>query len=616
LERRVPYSDEYGDKTAQSRGDVMERAAVLIGVNRTGQLQTLNAAVDGAKKMARWAAAQGIPDKRIFLIVDEEVPVTVGRIKSAIQSIIQLQIVEQLVVYFAGHGIYTNQSEFWLLSQAPGDPDEAVNVARSQDMARVGSVAHVVFISDACRTSATGPPFNAVFGCSIFPSPAYPARPERSVDLFFACGFDCAALEVIDLSQSNHWTSVYTDTLYEALNGDFPSVLDSWTADGQVAALVTPQRLKPFLARTVPERMIAAGLTSSAIQTPDARVCSPASAWISFFLPPPPSFGAMFAGIAGGAFRKSASRNVATEVDLAIAAVRKSLVYHDIDPLEIISSWTVPGEDPGSFHGPRSAPISIGTFARYIGQAEDQAFKNAAIKCGFAFSGAQPCYCAAIGATGSIKSMNDSTIEIDTQNIIDVAIELNDGRGTILPAIPGHVATLVFQQGRLLAVSWQRTDANDAILRSQRALTSALERRGAFQFDREYAAELAEWIQSARDVDLSMAIYACYAFYDLQAGPFIGKLKEVLWEKLSFDSVDLALISRPSISQSELVRSGIRFPLLSRGWSLLTLDSAEAAGIPLLARLYPYLSSSQWTLFEPAGMVLLRESLAALGLIE
>ena len=92
---------------------------------------------------------------------------------------------DQLIVYFAGHGVNIGYAERWLLSDAPGDPNAAVNVAGSAEVAHRSSIGHVVFISDACRTAAEGLQAQGVTGSIIFPNTAS-GGPEKQVDQFWA----------------------------------------------------------------------------------------------------------------------------------------------------------------------------------------------------------------------------------------------------------------------------------------------------------------------------------------------------------------------------------------------------------------------------------------------
>ena len=61
----------------------MKRAAILIGVDKTGDLPRLKDAAKGAALMKTWADAQGIDS--VHLLTDEREPVTLARIKDAVK---------------------------------------------------------------------------------------------------------------------------------------------------------------------------------------------------------------------------------------------------------------------------------------------------------------------------------------------------------------------------------------------------------------------------------------------------------------------------------------------------------------------------------------------------
>lgn len=106
----------------------MIRASVLLGVAQAGILDTLQAVHDGARAMEQWALDQGMDRELVKVITDEDGPVEVSRVKKAIKELVDLTTVEQLIVYFAGHGVNISRGEYWLLSGAPEDSNEAVNL--------------------------------------------------------------------------------------------------------------------------------------------------------------------------------------------------------------------------------------------------------------------------------------------------------------------------------------------------------------------------------------------------------------------------------------------------------------------------------------------------------
>jgi Co/Zn/Cd efflux system component len=80
----------------------------------------------------------------------------VAAVQDAIERLLDpMAGVEQLLIYFAGHGLNINYGEFWLMNRGLERPTESWDVARSAVLARYSSVPHVIFISDACRTAAT-----------------------------------------------------------------------------------------------------------------------------------------------------------------------------------------------------------------------------------------------------------------------------------------------------------------------------------------------------------------------------------------------------------------------------------------------------------------------------
>lgn len=206
----------------------VQRAAVLIGVSRTGGLPPLRAVTPGIDQMTAWTTAQGF--STITTITDAERPVTVGQIQQAIGAVLYPGTLDQLVVYFAGHGVNIGRAEYWLLSGAPRWASEAVNVDASERLAQYCGVGHVVFISDCCRTAAAAETaLQSISGTTIFPNdPPGPAR--RPVDRFYGCALGSPALEVRP-EGADGYTAVYTATLVEALGGRPDSLLER-TDDG------------------------------------------------------------------------------------------------------------------------------------------------------------------------------------------------------------------------------------------------------------------------------------------------------------------------------------------------------------------------------------------------
>jgi hypothetical protein len=142
----------------------------------------------------------------------------------------QRPTIGQLIVYFAGHGVNNNQSEYWLLSGAPTNPNEAINVAGSALLAQRSGIPHVVIISDAisdaCRTAPEGIHAQGVTGSLMFPNQPLRPGPADFVDQFFACLLGDPAHEIRDPNDASRvFRSIYTEVLVESLNGEHREML-------------------------------------------------------------------------------------------------------------------------------------------------------------------------------------------------------------------------------------------------------------------------------------------------------------------------------------------------------------------------------------------------------
>lgn len=127
------------------------RAAVVIGVDKAGNLPKLHAAASGALQVADWLRSEHFDTK---LLADTSGPVRVNDVYDAIANKVDSGTIEQFVVYFAGYGFISNYSEFWMLSNAPANPNEAVSLSETKELAKSSGIPNVVFISDACRSRA------------------------------------------------------------------------------------------------------------------------------------------------------------------------------------------------------------------------------------------------------------------------------------------------------------------------------------------------------------------------------------------------------------------------------------------------------------------------------
>jgi hypothetical protein len=258
---------------------------------------------------------------------------------------------------------------------------------------------------------------------------------------------------------------------------------------------------------------------------------------------------------------------------------------------------------------------------------------------GFIIHGATLARASAVGKQVRIDQSNDAAIVWSAEEVLDVLLVFADGTGTVLPAITGFITSVTVDKGELVSVSYEpihpanRIDSRAGMginpdrwaaaaamapqLREIRALIAAMSQAGTFRLDtgrpgdRTKAEQLARQIQMAKTYDPSMAVYAAYAYYDLQMTKRTLEMAAFLGSDLQMMFFDLALVTASFSHKEKTDHDPDRlfypvypqFPLLSRGWSLLpdASDSAPSA----LVKLRRHVLRSLWTLFDPAGITLI-----------
>ena len=256
------------DASLNNRTPLMRRAAICIGVNRAGQMSALNAAAHGANEFAAWAGRQGC---ETTVLTDDAGTVTVAEIFKAVKTRADAGVYDQLIVYFSGHGILTAPgAEYWLLSDSPENPNEAVNLLRSMEEARNSGIPHVVFISDACRSSVTGPPLSGVTGGVIFPSRVIGAS-RAEIDVFYATRPGDPAYEAAEAVAVAQFKGIFTECLLQIVQSPEAALLDDVReTNGNSRTVITSRKLKPYLESTVP--IVAGTISVQLRQTPEVRV--------------------------------------------------------------------------------------------------------------------------------------------------------------------------------------------------------------------------------------------------------------------------------------------------------------------------------------------------------
>ena len=592
----------------------MIRAGIFIGVDQTGQLHKLNDAAAGARRMHTWALQQGIDPARAVLITDETQPVDAAQVIKAIKAFHQGAGVEQIVVYFAGHGVNVDKNEYWLLSDAPKDPLSVINVRGSVAQAEYGLARHVVVISDACRVPAEGIQGQGVASISsvVFPNDV-PDGGLRPVDTFYGTGLGRAAAELRDpaaaaAAASEAFRAVYTDAMLDGLagRGDFDLVAD---LAGEPGVYVRPKLLSDWLEKEVPRRVRALGLLGRVNQKPEARVCADDLTWLSRLDPatlPPRASGARDV-VPGSAAAADSGHSAATGIVRAAVRGNQAQVTQRLD-----ATRTVPAPDV----------MALARTARNL--ALPFGPQHMESQCGFKVRGAEVESVMAVGCHADLlpelEGHVGSVVRLSGLQAaaVSVVLRFKGGFGTVIPALAGFLTALSFEGGELVDASYEPSDnhgrwgeyqAQIGTLRTLRAVAAAASRQGRFKLDGDDAQALATQMQVAKGIDPTMALYAAYAYDDLQLVDRIRHMQDYLARDLGLRWFDVSLLARSLVGKTIDRASGVVpfVPLLSQGWALLPAHRVQLH--PLLAGLQATMKPSLWSLYDGRGVDMLERAL-------
>jgi hypothetical protein len=188
----------------------------------------------------------------------------------------------------------------------------------------------------------------------------------------------------------------------------------------------------------------------------------------------------------------------------------------------------------------------------------------------------------------------------------------------VIPALQGYLAALTFDDGDLVDVayepssnSWRVTEYAGRIeeIRVLRAVAAAASREGRFRLDAADANGLAQRMQLVKGVDPTLAVYAAYAYHDLQELERLQRMCGFMRDDLQTALFDVALLARQLVDQTVGRASGVVpfAPLLSQGWSLLR---ANRVTLPHgLSELQVTLQDSLWSLYDERGAALISRAL-------
>lgn len=577
------------------------RAAVVIGVDKAGNLPALSAAVSGARAMADWLASEGFEVKTF---TDDAGEVRVTPIVDAMQDLVNRGTLDQLVVYFAGHGFLYAYSEHWMLSRAPDNPNEAISMLESWYQAKQSGIPSVVLISDACRSTPDSLSIGQVRGSVIFPNPRQPPHTVAKVDRFLAALPGNPALEVPIGDNVRQFEGIYTSTFLDAFRKPDADMVATLPNGERV---VPNRRLEHYLLREVPRRAQSRNITLN--QVPDSEVVADATTYI------------------GRVAQQPQISDPGQESPVTIFDVQKS----ELGQIHPFSSFP-PSEDPelqarveeeAEASGFRAAQNSISEAARTVDVA--------GIGTGFIVTGSELVKAVA-GPEAHVEIVSGNLISVDTGNApaTSVALQFADGTGTVLAALRDFVGHVVVDARGVTNVSYDRGGyVEDDIVRL-RSIVAASAQFGVFRIagegeeqDRK-ARDLANAVRMGKGADPTLGLYAAYAYHDAGLVGQVRSVDEIMRSDLGGVRLfDVAMLAEgfPGSDRNALTPFQEAFdrgeivpfcPMLSQGWSFLRIKGvALAPGVDAARdRLLPAL----WTTFDADGMDLVIRALDEGGL--
>ena len=573
-----------------------KRAAICIGVDRAGSMTPLQAAVQGARDFEAWARTQKCDT--ILLKDDAAGRVTVSEVFDEVEKIVNAGTYSQLIVYFSGHGILTAPgAEYWLLSRAPQNPNEAVNVSRSIVDARNSGIPHVVFISDACRSSVPGPPLSGVVGSVIFPSrPIGPRQGE--VDVYYATRPGDPAYEVPEAQSTQRYRGIFTDELLKVVKRP-PALLVETVRIGQGnPTVISSRKMKNHLEASVP--IEAADIDIKLRQAPQIIVETALPKYFAEVLP-----GDILTT------RGSPPRPVpaAPSIDRALSTLSQAH-FVEIQSAPPSQSDTTLTETSGLL---REFQDIAGTRGRAHFETET----------GFTVFGVnrvdvetqhwisdQP-FPATNGPGWHVRLNPPGARPYKPSTVV---FNFGGEGGAALAILPGFIGTLIVENGRLTSVNYVPSDQTwryqiykkrEKQLDALKAFAAVASRNGRFVVENENAHDFAYRIRQEKGIDPTMGVYAAYAY--AQIGKFADvysvytyMLNEEYEIPIPFDVGLLATQFKPNLMQDQRARFAPFLPMLAQGWAYLS--ESHPMYDPIQGELRPHLIPSLWTTLSPKGV--------------
>lgn len=557
------------------------RAAVVIGVDRTGGLTPLKSAAAGAEQVATWLRREGY-DVECLTDKGDGATVSSGDVETAIAKFVTKPTTYHfLLVYFSGHGYWHARSDRWLLSGAPTKTSDAINLDGAMDLAKYSGVPNVVFVSDACRSIPDSRQGSLVTGIDGFPNFG-DITDESDIDSIRATS---EARPAYENDFDGNPESVLTRAWVSAYKQPDAEMVLEVTEGDQTFDVVPNRRLKDYLQDEVDAILGAININLS--QKLQVRIPSDDDIYI-----------AKVQGTTRGVTRGATRGAAPTREDLGRDASRAALSVVTLGDTGVVGTEV-------------EAEIQ-----RRLPSASRDRFET---EVGFTVQGAR------IGAVAAAKGTTDARAEIvemgdgmDVHGVIrmhsvhpaaTVAIVFEDGRCAIVPALNGYVGHILVDRAGVANVGYVPSANNyryhdyerqrEKIDRLRSIVAVAVD-HGTFSLSSsEGAASLADSVRVGKGLDPSLGLYAAQAYSQAGVDREVVSVMDFMRDDLNATIFDVhALASRARRGESNEHLTIVPFcPALTQTWNVLRPRGIELPKV--LADAAPELCDSLWTTFHP-----------------
>lgn len=557
-----------------------DRFALVIGVAQSGQLPRLDGALVDSQAFAEWTAAPG-RDYQTTLITDEHEPVTIDRIKRAVDAILK-ENVDRLVLFYSGHGLCNQVGDYWLLSDFERDGDEAVNLTLSMRNARRLGIRQIALFSDACRSSLNAAAF--VGGRSIFPRPGRARRGLAHYDEFLSTDIGEEAQEVAQADASKSY-GVFSRCVLTALHG-----LDMDAAEDRGAKkAVTSDALATWLEAKVPleSGKIPGGVVQYPALTPSWR--QPDDIYAEFDLGPDSH---PIVGDSGQVGRILLSAEESRrELSLPERRARLSAARQRVSEGKTL----------------RQSYVEEKTRA-FVAQRGRESFET---QQGLTVVGSR--IVDAVSADGRTAEFFEEMGHWHVRGAggpQSVAVQIEDGGWLAAQILPRFIATLIVGRHGVESLNYapprSRPDERELNLESEAIVARW---NALLNLDRRAVPEAPAFAETAREMKHINPAFGILAAYSYERAGAIDEIASIGWhfaDRDRFVPYDVflllsaygdpaVLISEQGLLHSDFTVAG-GFPLMTQGWALL--DPSQDGSHPTLLDLRDGLAGGVWTSFN------------------